>query len=77
MLYLTGNEKILEIGGNIGRNSLVIASILNTNNFVSLECDVTISQQLTENRDLNKFSFHIESAALSNRKLIQKGWDTK
>ena len=30
--YLTGNEKVLEIGGNIGRNSLIIASILNSNN---------------------------------------------
>ena len=34
--YLTGNEKVLEFGGNIGRNSLVIAHILN-NNSVSLE----------------------------------------
>ena len=32
MLYLTGNEKILEIGGNIGRISLVIASILREKN---------------------------------------------
>ena len=27
--YLTGNEKVLEIGGNIGRNSLVIGHLLN------------------------------------------------
>jgi len=75
--YLTGNEKVLEIGGNIGRNSLIIASILgNNNNFVTLECDKNISNQLRENRDLNNFNFHIESSALSNRKLIQKGWDT-
>jgi FkbM family methyltransferase len=75
--YLTGNEKVLEIGGNIGRNSLIIASILgNNNNFVSLECDKNIAHQLRENRDLNNFNFHIESSALSNRKLIQKGWDT-
>ena len=40
--YLTGYEKVLEIGGNIGRNSLIIAHILNEKNnsdFVSLECD--------------------------------------
>ena len=74
--YLTGNEKVLEIGGNIGRNSLVIASIVNNNNMVTLECDVNIATQLTENRDLNNYTFHIECAALSNRKLIQKGWDT-
>jgi FkbM family methyltransferase len=75
--YLTGNEKVLEIGGNIGRNSLIIASILHDNtNFVTLECDVNIANQLTENRDLNNFNFHIEKSALSNRKLIQKDWDT-
>ena len=75
--YLTGNEKVLEIGGNIGRNSLLIASILqNSNNLVTLESDINIAKQLTENRDLNNFHFHIENSALSNRKLIQKGWDT-
>ena len=75
--YLTGNEKVLELGGNIGRNSLIIASILiNNENLVVLECDKNISTQLTENRDLNNFNFYIECSALSNRKLIQKGWCT-
>lgn len=75
--YLNGNEKVLEIGGNIGRNSLIIASILeDETNFVTLECDANIANQLTENRNLNNFKFHIESSALSNRKLIQKGWNT-
>jgi len=76
--YLTGNEKVLEIGGNIGRNSLIIAYILGSNpNFVTLEIDSTIAKQLTENRDINGFTFHIENSALSKRKLIQKDWDTK
>jgi FkbM family methyltransferase len=75
--YLTGDEKVLEIGGNIGRNSLIIASILkNSQNLVTLESDLNIANQLTENRDLNNFNFHIEGSALSNRKLIQLGWDT-
>jgi FkbM family methyltransferase len=77
--YLTGNEKVLEIGGNIGRNSLIIGQILIKNdntNFVTLESDANIAQQLQENRDLNNLSFLIESSALSKRKLIQKGWDT-
>lgn len=74
--YLTGKEKVLEIGGNIGRNSLVIASIVGSNNLVTLECDANIVKQLMENRDLNRFTFHIEPSALSNRTLIQKGWDT-
>ena len=77
--YLTGNEKVLEIGGNIGRNTLVIASILNknnNNNLVSLESDSDISVQLTHNKNKNNLDFYVESAALSKRKLIQKGWDT-
>jgi FkbM family methyltransferase len=75
--YLTGNEKVLEIGGNIGRNSLVISSILQESaNLVTLESDVNIAKQLQENRELNNFKFHIENSALSNRKLIQRGWDS-
>jgi FkbM family methyltransferase len=76
--YLTGNEKVLEIGGNIGRNSLVIAHILEDNqkNLVVLETDDNIAKQLIENRTLNKFTFNIENSALSKRNLIQKGWDT-
>jgi hypothetical protein len=69
--YLMGHEKVLEIGGNIGRNTLVIASILKDHrNLVSMECDSSIAEQLTENRNLNQFTFHIENAALSKRKLI-------
>lgn len=76
--YFTGNEKVLEIGSNTGRNSLVIASVLSdVNNFVTLESDTDIANQLRENRDLNNFCFHIENSALSKRKLIQRGWDTK
>jgi len=73
--YLTGDEKILEIGGNIGRNSLVIASLLQDDKkLVTLECDEHIVKQLEENRDIN--NFHIENSALSKRKLIQRVWDT-
>lgn len=76
--YLKGDEKILEIGGNIGRSSLVIGFILeNTNNLLTLECDENISKQLIENRESNNMKFHIECSALSKRKLIQKDWDSK
>jgi FkbM family methyltransferase len=76
--YLTGNEKVLEIGGNIGRNSLVIAQILresggelNDLNLVTMECSTEISKLLMENRNLNGLHFHIENSALSMKKLIQ------
>ena len=76
--YLNGNKKVLEIGGNIGRNSLVIAQILrdggdinNDLNLVTMECANDTSILLMENRNLNGFHFHIENSALSTKKLIQ------
>jgi FkbM family methyltransferase len=75
--YLTGDEKVLEIGSNIGRNTLIIAFILkNSNNLVSLESNYDIYKQLEENKNLNNMNFNIENSALSTKKLIQKGWDT-
>jgi FkbM family methyltransferase len=75
--FLRGDEKVLEIGANTGRNSLVIASIVNNDNFVTLECDTGIARQVEENRNMNNFTFKIENSALSKRKLIQRGWFTK
>jgi len=77
--YIKGDEKVLEIGGNIGRNSLVIGSILakkGNNHFVTLESNTIISEQLRENRNNNGLQFFIENSALSQRKLIQRGWNT-
>lgn len=74
--YLTGNEKVLEIGGNIGRNSLIIGEIVKSKNFVTLECDENIAKQLEYNRNQNGMDFFIENSALSKRKLIQSGWNT-
>ena len=75
--YLTGDARVLEIGANIGRNSLVISSILkNDENLVCLECSPSISAQLRHNRDKNGARFQIETAALSARRLFQRGWRT-
>lgn len=80
--YLTGNEKVLEIGGNIGRNSLIIASILNEylngndKNLVVLESCNNIFNLLYENKIINNFNFNIECSALSKKQLIQKDWTT-
>lgn len=77
--YLTGFEKVLELGGNIGRNSLVISTILgkkNNKDFVCLESHPDIAKQLIENRNLNNLNFHVENSALSKRSLIQNGWNT-
>ena len=75
--FLKGDEKVLEIGGNYGRASLIIASILNdSQNHVVLESSPEIAEKLTLNRDANNFKFHVENSALSAKKLIQKGWNT-
>lgn len=75
--FLKGDEKVLELGANIGRNTLIIASLLNNQkNLVTLECDLNTVLQLTDNRDINSMQFHIECSALSKRPLVQRGWDT-
>lgn len=75
--YIKETDTVLEIGGNIGRNSCIIASILNDDKrLLSLECHPDIVKQLIHNRDKNGFSFNIEPSALSKVSLIQQGWNT-
>ena len=83
--FIKGTETILEIGGNIGRNSLIISSILNETKLITgtcgslttLESDPTTTKQLEDNRNANNFDFRIIGKALSQRPLIQNGWSTK
>jgi hypothetical protein len=75
--YLKPNAKVLELGSNIGRNTVMISSLLEDDkNLVTLECDPVSVYSLWKNRFVNKMSFEIEPSALSYRKLIQKGWVT-
>ena len=74
--FLKPDDRVLEIGGNVGRNSLIIGSIVNQNSLVVLESDPNIAKQLEENRDANGMTFAIEASALSARPLVQRGWDT-
>ena len=76
--YIKPDDVVLEIGGNIGRNSLVIASLLdNPSNLVVLESDPASSGILKKHSEINKLPFLIEDSALSQHPLIQKGWNTK
>ncbi len=76
--FISPSDKVLELGGNIGRNSCVIGKLLDdSSNLVVLETNSKTCAQLMENRMLNNLSFKIENAALSKSRLVQKGWVTK
>jgi FkbM family methyltransferase len=78
VMYIKPDDFVLEIGGNIGRNSCVIAHLLNdSKNLVVFESSHTFAQQLKENRDTNNLNFHIEDCAISKYDLYQKEWNTK
>tara|TARA_B100001059_G_scaffold55010_1_gene49610 strand:+ start:199 stop:1137 length:939 start_codon:yes stop_codon:yes gene_type:complete len=77
--FLPREASVLELGGNIGRNSMLISSILTKpEKHVVLESYSEIADCLKKNRDENSKRFHVEDAALSKRKLLQKenSWTT-
>jgi FkbM family methyltransferase len=75
--YITPENRVLELGGNIGRNSLVIAALLNNSQHLTvLECDPNSAKILTHNRDINNLKFNIITAALSKTPIILRGWDS-
>lgn len=76
--FIEPTDVVLELGGNIGRNSLIISTLLSdSKNLVVLESDTKIAKTLEKNRDLNQFEFVIVAKALSKQPLIQRGWWTK
>lgn len=78
VMFIQPNSVVLEIGGNWGRNSCVIGSILSdSTKLVVLESDPKSAEILRVNRDYNNLKFHIEPSALSKIRLAQCGWDTK
>lgn len=76
-LFIPPDATVLELGGNIGRNSCTIASLLDdSSRLVVFESDPAIAKQLEENRALNHLNFYIEAAAISKVPLFQKHWLT-
>jgi FkbM family methyltransferase len=76
--YIKPDNIVLELGGNIGRNSCIIASLLNnSNNLIVFESDPENAIKLKENCDLNNLNFIIEDCAISKIELLQKNWITK
>jgi FkbM family methyltransferase len=81
--FIESDQTVLELGSNIGRNTLVISCFLkDSNQLVTLETDPKTAEKLKNNRDVNHFQFNIENSALfaesDTRLLLQKenSWDT-
>ena len=75
--HILPNDKVLELGGNYGRVSCILASILNEPlNLVVIEPSKESFNKLKKNKDLNSLGFYIENSAISINKMYQQGWDT-
>ena len=77
--YIKETDTVLELGGNIGRNSCIISTILNdSSRLVVFETNFNDSIKLKENRDNNNFKFNVENCAISKINLYQQhGWIVK
>jgi FkbM family methyltransferase len=73
--YINNDDIVLEIGGNIGRVSMIISSIIDSSNLVVVESDPETSKKLKENRVNNNFQFIVVNGAISNVNLYQCGWN--
>lgn len=75
--YISPDDIVLEIGGNIGRTSCLLATILNNEkNLLVFECDKLSYLKLLENKLQNHLNFNVENKALSINDLYQVGWNT-
>lgn len=76
MRFLRGTESVLELGACIGRNSLVIASILNEHGGrqVSVEANPKIVKQLKESQLASGLHFNIVDRPLSRQRMIVREW---
>lgn len=78
VMYIKSTDCVLELGGNIGRNSCVISKILNnSDNLLVIETDPVNVVMLEENKNINSLNFKIERCAISKNPLIQQGWVSK
>lgn len=77
--HISPDRKVLEIGSNYGRTTLVLAYILNmynNNDILTLESDPIYYDKMLYNKSINNLKFNSENAALSKRRLMQNGWNT-
>lgn len=75
--YIHPEDKVLEFGGSIGRNSCVINSLLcQKSNHVVVEPSPYELATLQTNRDSNGLGFQIANCAVSKVPLFSKKWHT-
>lgn len=78
VIFINPDDCVLEIGGNIGRNSYTIAKILNdSTNLLVIESDPNSVSKLEDNKQINSLNFKIENSAISKVPIIQNNWNTK
>jgi FkbM family methyltransferase len=89
-MFIQPDDVVLELGANVGRNTLVIASILqDASKLLAVESCPESFAKLQENIEANKDRLlmlhrgnlkqsiiNVENKALSNVPLMQKGWNT-
>jgi FkbM family methyltransferase len=69
--------KVLEIGGNIGRNTCVISKLLkDSSQLTVVESDPESVNKLYDNRKLNNFNFTVIDGAITRKRMIQNNWIT-
>lgn len=65
--FISQDAKVLQLGANIGRNSLIIASLLQDDrNLVAVECNAVKANILECNKHNNQFNFYVETSAISD-----------
>jgi len=75
--YIKSDSCVLELGGNIGRNSMIISLLLDDpTRLVVIEPSTKIYEQLMENKNNNNLNFNTECLAISEKRLWSSKWNT-
>jgi len=79
-MHVRGTERILEIGGNVGRNTAVLGQIMKEagagGSVIALETLGDEAGRLEKLVKANGFPVKVVNAALSRTELVQHGWRT-
>lgn len=78
LMNISPDAHVLEIGGNVGRNTAIIGSILSKGHGSAIVLE-TLQDEAAQNREMcisNSLKCDVITAALSSERLVQKGWIT-